>query len=132
MEREERRAAKARFIANLRQGQPWQEAAAGAGLHTSERSAYRLRQRVRVEGEAAVLLDARHGHPHKLREPMRSWLVAYCRGAPGCTGQRVQAALAERFQFTVSVSQINRVRAVCGVGYHAGDVGEKRRGEAST
>jgi len=132
MEREERRAAKARFIANLHQGQPWQEAAVGAGLQTSERSAYRLRRRVRLEGEGAALGDERHGHPAKLREPIRSWLVAYCRGAPGCTGHAVQAALAEQFQLTVSVSQINRVRAVCGVGHHAGDVGEKRGGAADT
>lgn len=122
---EERQAAKARFLANLHDGQRWQEAAAGAGVRSSERSAFRLRRRVRLEGEASALHDGRHGHPSKLREPVRAWLRDHCRGTPQCSGREVQGALATHFQLWVSISQINRVRATLGVGQPPRDVGGK-------
>ena len=65
LERQERRAAKARLIAGMQAGLSWQEAAAAAGITTSEATAYRLRRRVQQEGEDA-LADHRHGYPYKL------------------------------------------------------------------
>lgn len=75
MDREARRAAKAQMIAQMQAGLSWQEAATTAGVQTSRTAAYRLLQRVRSEG-AAALEDQRHGHPVKLREPVREWLAA--------------------------------------------------------
>src|SRR5438552_695306 len=77
--------AKAQMIARMQDGQPWQEAARQAGVQTSRTAAYRLLQRVRTEG-AAALEDQRHGHPTKVCEPVRQWLVQFCRAAPEVTG----------------------------------------------
>ncbi len=114
MDREERCAAKAQMVAQMQIGQSWQEAATRAGVQTSRTAAYRLLQRVRIEG-AIALRDQRHGHPAKLRGPVREWLAELCRAAPESTGRTAQAALFERFGLEVSVCQINRLRAALGV-----------------
>ena len=114
MRDEQRRAAKERLIAGMLRGQPWDGAAADAGLETSRSTAYRWAQTARAAG-AAVLDDGRHGHASKLREPVRAWLVAHCRDAPHVASQAVQVALVERFGLAVSVRQINYVRAALGV-----------------
>ena len=114
MDREERCAAKAQMVAQMQPGQSWQEAATRAGVQTSRTAAYRLLQHVRIEG-AIALRDQRHGHPVKLRGPVREWLAEFCRAAPESTGRTAQAALFERFGLEVSVSQINRLRAALGV-----------------
>src|SRR4051812_34415641 len=59
--------------------------------------------------------DGRHGHPAKLRGEVRQWLEETCRQAPHIPSHEVQSQLAERFSLTVSVSQINRMRATLGV-----------------
>lgn len=124
MDRQACRAAKAQLIAGMQAGQSWQEAAQRAGVQTSRTAAYRLLQRVRTEG-AAALEDQRHGHPTKVREPVRQWLVQFCRAAPEVTGQTVQAALQEHFHLEVSSSQVNRLRAALGVSRPRPGVGEK-------
>jgi transposase len=124
MDRQACRAAKAQMIAGMQAGQSWQEAARQAGVQTSRTAAYRLRRRVRTEG-AAALEDQRHGHPTKVRELVRQWLVQFCRAAPEVTGRTVQAALQEHFHLEVSVSQINRLRAALGVRRQESGAGEK-------
>lgn len=54
MDAAQRHVAKVQFIAGMRRGQPWREAAKAAGLQISQATAYRLLQRVRTEGEAAL------------------------------------------------------------------------------
>ena len=127
MDREAHRVAKTQMVAQMQAGQSWQEAATSAGVQTSRASAYRLLRRVRTEGVVA-LDDQRHGHPTKLRQPVRDWLAAFCRAAPGSTGRTVQAALVERFGLKISVSQINRLRAALGVSRPAPGAGEKSAG----
>ncbi len=90
MDQEERCAAKAQMVAQMQTGQSWQEAATRAGVQTSRTAAYRLLQRVRIEG-AIALRDQRHGHPAKLRGPVREWLAELCiwciepgEGSPDC------------------------------------------------
>jgi transposase len=102
----------------------WREAATSAGIQTRRASAYRLVRRVRTEG-AAALDDQRHGHPTKLRQPVRDWLAAFCRAAPASTGRTVQVALFERLGLEVSVSQINRLRAALGVRRQVSGAGKK-------
>ncbi len=120
----QRQEAKARLIAHLRQGVPWHEATRDATAPVSRRTAYRLLRRVRLEGEGIVRQERRHGHAHKVRGPVRAWLAAACRASPSPSGARLQGALRERFGLTVSVSQINRVRAALGLSRRRG-VGEK-------
>ena len=112
----------------MQAGCSWHEAAMSAGVHTSRASAYRLLRRVRLEG-AVALDDHRHGHPTKVRQPVRDWLAAFCRAAPASPGRTVQAALLQRFDLQISVSQINRLRAVLGVRRQVSGVGEKSAGQ---
>lgn len=113
MEAEERRAAKAQLVRHMLQGQPWHVAATAAGLQISRSTAYRLLQRVRTEGEAA-LADGRHGHPTKLRAPLRHWLEEFWRDRPQATCWEAQEALQARFGVRVSQSQLSRVRGAFG------------------
>jgi transposase len=98
----------------MEQGLPWHEAASRAGLQICQSTAYRLRQRMRQGGEQA-LREGRHGHPAKLRGEVRQWLEETCQHAPHTPSHEVQTQLAQRFALQVSVSQINRVRAMLGV-----------------
>jgi transposase len=71
---------------------------------------------VRDEEKAErAFLDDRHGHPYKVTEPVRVWMTEFCTTNPQVASSRVQSELQSRFGVAVSVSQINRVRAQCGV-----------------
>lgn len=114
MQRVERQQARAQLVASMLAGQYWREAAASAGLAISRSAAYRLTQRVRVEGEGA-LEDQRHGHSSKLSAPVQQWLVATCRDAPTQSGRMLQAALEARFGLHVSIGHLNAMRAQLGI-----------------
>jgi transposase len=117
MDKEQYCAAKARLVAQMQEGQPWQAAAAAAGVQISQSTAYRLLQVVRKQGEAA-LQDGRHGHPIKLRGEARTFLEDHCRQVPTTPSSVIHILLQERFHLSVSISQINRVRAALGVSNH--------------
>ncbi len=114
MGQEQRRAAKLRVVGEMERGLPWHKAAKAADSRLSRATAFRALRIVRTQGEDA-LKDGRHGHPHKLTERVREWLVEYCRGAPKTPSRVVQTEIEQQFGITVSVSQVNRVRAVLGV-----------------
>ena len=114
MNAEERYRARVRVVEALEQGKSWQEAAQQTGLQISQSTAYRLRQRMRQGGEQA-LQEGRHGHPTKLRGEVRTFLEETCRQVRHLPSHAIQSQLAERFALCVSVSQINRVRAMLGV-----------------
>ena len=119
-----RRAAKARLVEGMLHGQSWEDAVIASGLDLRRSAAYRLTQRVCVYGDRA-LEDHRHGHASKMHEPVRQWLEAYCRGAPGTPSRVVQATLRERFDLTVSITHLNRIRASLGSGRRPMGGGEK-------
>ncbi len=110
--------AKRRLIALMQAGHPWQQAATLAGIQIGRSAAYQLLRKFRLQGETA-LQDGRHGHPAKLRQPVRQWLETTCREAPHTPSRVVQAALLERFGIQVSVGHLNRVRAELGIGTQA-------------
>jgi transposase len=84
----------------------------------SRSTAYRLVKLARDEERAErAFLDDRHGHLYKLTEPLRAWLIEWCTRDPKVPSSRVQSELKSRFGATVSVSQINRVRAEAGVSH---------------
>ncbi len=116
MDKEHYRAAKAHLVACMQEGQSWRIAKASAGLQISQSNAYRLWLAVRRGGESA-LKDGRHGHPIKLRGAARTctFLEDYCRQAPRTSSSMIQMLLQERFDVSMSISQINRVRAALGV-----------------
>jgi transposase len=106
--------ARVQVVEAMEQGLPWHEAAKHAGLPISQSTAYRLRQRMRDGGEQA-LHEGRHGHSIKLRGERRTFLEQACRQATHTPSHEIQRHLAKRFSLSVSVSQINRVRATLGV-----------------
>ncbi len=114
MEENQLSTARVQVVEAMEQGLPWHEAVKRAGLQISQSTAYRLRQRMRQGGEQA-LGEGRHGHPVKLRGEVRKFLEQTCRQAPSTPSHEIQTQLAQQFSLTVSVSQINRVRASLGV-----------------
>ena len=126
MEKERQRSAKGQMVALMQSGHPWQEAAAMAGVQIGRSAAYQLLRNVHVRGEAA-LQDGRHGHPAKLREPVREFLETTCRQTPHTPSHVVQAALQERFGILISIGHLNRVRAELGLGSRAGHRGKNFR-----
>ena len=114
VERNQRQVAREQLVTAMVEGQSWQEVNTGSSLPVKRAMAYRLLRAVRIKGNIA-LQDGRHGHPSKLRGEARAFLEASCREAPSMLSSTLQAALRERFDLQVSVSQINRVRATLGV-----------------
>jgi len=110
------RAAKARLVDAMDRGVGWEDATAEAGLLLSRATAYRLWLRACCEGQAAFE-DGRHGHPAKTCTPIRTWLVAYCQAAPHTPSHELQILVQQHFGITISVRQLNRVRAALGVGW---------------
>ncbi len=123
----ERRAAKALLVEGMLRGQSWEDAVTASGLGLRRSAAYRLTRRACVYGDGA-LEDHRHGHVAKMHAPVRQWLEAYCRRAPGISSRLVQAALRERFGVTVSITHLNRVRASLGIGRRPTGGGGKEGG----
>src|SRR5215831_13336895 len=117
-DQEQRRYAKAHLVALMQRGHSYQAAIALTEIDVSQATAYRLSQAVRKRGEAA-LRDGRHGHPVKLRGAARTFLEERCRQAPQPPSSIIQMELQEHFDLSVSVSQINRVRATLGVSNHS-------------
>src|SRR5260221_419639 len=77
------RTARLQLIASMLEGQSWQQAMANADLSIGRSTAYRLVQQTRdPEQSERPFLDDRHGHPYKLTEPMRRWIVEYCTQEP--------------------------------------------------
>lgn len=105
--------ARVQVVEAMGQGLTWHEAASRAGIKISQSTAYRLCQRMRQGGEQA-LREGRHGHPIKLRGEVRTFLEETCRQSPHTPSHEIQTQLVERFSLQVSVSQINRVRAMLG------------------
>ena len=112
--RDARRAAKSRLVAGMNAGLSWREAAAAAGITTSEATAHRLRRRVRHEGDQA-LVDGRHGVAYKLPRAVRQWLIAFCQKHPHMPSHELQTMLREHFDILISVGYLNQVRAALGV-----------------
>jgi transposase len=114
VEKNERQAAREQLVTALLGGQSWQEVSKGPDVPVKRSMAYRLLRAVRIKGKIA-LQDGRHGHPSKLCAEVRTFLSEQCQQAPHTSGLMLQAALQERFQLNVSISQINRVRAELGL-----------------
>ncbi len=115
MEKCERQEARIRFVKAMLAGQGWPEvAAATESLPIKRAMAYRLVHAVRTRGDVA-LADGRQGHPSKLRGEARAFLEERCQQAPSTPSSTIQTLLQEHFALSVSISQINRVRAALGI-----------------
>lgn len=107
---EQRQAAKRQMIEQIEQGASVQQARSHSEVHLHRATVYRLLKRVRAEGETAYT-DGRHGHPIKLRGGVRTFLIEMCQATPSISSPVLQLAIQQRFGLSISVSQLNRVRA---------------------
>ena len=111
---EQRQAAKRQMIEQIEQGASVQKPGAKCRSPCIVRPCIGLLKRVRAEGETAYT-DGRHGHPIKLRGEVRTFLIEVCQATPSISSPCVQHAIQERFGLSLSVSQLNRVRASLGL-----------------
>jgi transposase len=126
MEQEQRQAAKRRIFELMQAGQPWQAAAAVAGIQVSRSTAYRWQQEVRTRGEAA-LQDGRQGHPAKVLPRVLHWLESRLQATSLVPSSQVQRELQEQLGVHISTSHLNAVRASHGWSNTAGRAGKKSR-----
>jgi transposase len=109
-----RQEARRELVRSVQEGMTPREAHRRCSVQMHHTTVYRLLKYVKREGEQA-LTERRHGHPTKLREDILTWVLDYCQSHPPASSAEVQRLLAERFALSVSVSQLNRVRAAHGL-----------------
>ena len=115
MEKNERQKVRIDLLKAMLAGQSWRDASASTESAPLKRAmAHRLVHAVRMRGDAA-LADGRQGHPSKLRGEARAFLEERCQQAPSTPSSAIQTLLQEHFALSVSISQINRVRAALGI-----------------
>jgi transposase len=108
--RQERQAARREIVQCVEQGMTATEARRRYSVPMHRTTVYRLLKRVEKEGEQAFV-EKRHGRPIKLRGEVLTWLLDYCQSDASVASSELQRLVAERFHLSVSVSQLNRVRA---------------------
>jgi len=111
---QQRQAAKREIVRQFEHGVSVEDVRGRSPVPMHRTTIYRLLKRVQHEGEGAFN-DGRHGHPVKLRGEIRAFLLEHCQNHPSVSSSAVQHLLAERFGLSVSVSQLNRVRATGGL-----------------
>ncbi len=88
------RTARLQVIGRMFAGQTWQTAVIQSQLNISRSTASRLVKLARDEDKVArAFLDDRHGHPYKVTEPVRVWMVELCTQNPQMASSRLQAEL---------------------------------------
>lgn len=109
-----RQAAKREIVQRVGQGFTASEARQCCPIPMHRTTVYRLLKRVEREGGQA-LMERRHGHLSILRGDVLTWVIEYCQSQAATASSELQRLVAERFRLSVSVSQLNRVRAAHGV-----------------
>jgi transposase len=111
---QQRQAARRELLRQIEQGVSVREARVSSTVSMHRTPVYRLLKRVQSEGERA-LTDGRHGHPIKLHGAILALVHKHCQANPCVSSSAVHRLLQERFGVSVSVSQLNRVRAARGL-----------------
>ncbi len=109
-----RQTARRELVRSVEEGMTTREAHRRCPVRMHRTTVYRLLKRVACEGKQA-LAERRHGHPAKLRGEVLTFLLDYCQSHAFAASCEVQRCVSERFGITVSVSQLNRVRAAHGL-----------------
>lgn len=112
---DQRQAARREIVRQMEQGMTATEARLTSSVPMHRTTIYRLLKRVKREGKQA-LAERRHGYSTKLRGELLTWMLDYCqKNHRTSSSADVQRHLSERFNFSVSISQLNRVRAAHGL-----------------
>ncbi|MBO0790401.1 MAG: helix-turn-helix domain-containing protein [Ktedonobacteraceae bacterium] len=115
---QQRQAARREMVSQMEHGMTASEARRRCPVPMHRTTVYRLLKRVQCEGEYAFV-ERRHGHPVKLRGEVLTCVLDYCQNHTSAASRKVQCLVAQRFGITVSVSQLNRVRAAHGLSRQA-------------
>ena len=107
---QQRHAARCELVRQIEQGVSVREARVSSAISMHRTTVYRLLKRVQSEGERA-LTDGQHGHPIKLCGAILAMVCEHCQANPCVSSSTVRRLLQERFGVSISVSQLNRVRA---------------------
>lgn len=107
---EQRQAARREMIKQIEQGVSVQQAKLHSAVPMHRATVYRLLKRVQCEGENAFV-DGRHGHPVKIRGAIETFLIEQCQAQPSLSSSALQRSIQEHFGLSISISQLNRVRA---------------------
>jgi transposase len=107
---EQRQAAKREMIKQIEQGVSVQQATLHSAVPMHRATVYRLLKRVQCEGENAFV-DGRHGHPVKIRGAIQTFLIEQCQTQASLSSSALQRRIQEHFGLSISISQLNRVRA---------------------
>ena len=121
-----RQVARRELVRSVQEGMTAQEAQRCCPVRMHRTTVYRLLKRVEREGEQA-LVERRHGHPVKLRGEVLAWMLEYCHAHRAVSSSQVQRLMAERFGISVSISQLNRVRAAHGLSRDGPQLRKKSR-----
>jgi transposase len=127
---EQREIAKWEIIRQVEQGTPVSDARRLCPIPMHRTTVYRLLKRAEREGKH-TLAERRHGHPTKLRGEVLTCVLDYCQNLASAASREVQRLVVERFGITVSISQLNRVRAAHGLSRKNPKLRKKRRKQAS-
>jgi transposase len=111
-----RQAAEREILQQIEQGIAVHDARIHSRVPMHRTTVYRLLKRVQSEGERA-LTDGRHGHPIKLRGAILALVCEHCQANPCVSSSAMRCLLQEQcgVSVSVSVSQLNRVRARLGL-----------------
>ena len=97
-------------LAALAAGLPWNEARQRTTAPVSRATIFRWQARFATDGDA-VFQEQRHGHAWRVSPPVQDWIVTYCQAHPHTPSHTLKLLLAAELDCTVSVTQLNRVRA---------------------
>jgi transposase len=106
-------------------GYHWKEASQRAGLEIGRSTAYSWWQKYRKEGESG-LIDGRHGHIAKVREPVLKYIEEAYKNNPCISSRKLQNMLQDQMQVHLSISHLNQTRAVHGWSNQTGCQEKKR------
>ena len=115
-------------VAELMQaGYHWKEATKRAGIEIGRSTAYSWWKKYRKEGVSG-LIDGRHGHTAKVREPVLQCIEEACKENTCISSRELQNMLQDHMQVHLSISHLNQTRAVHGWTNQTGCQEKKRQG----
>ncbi len=113
-------------------GHSWQEANEQSGLNYSKSGIQHL-YREWKEGGDETLEDKRQGHPYKVTDEIREWLVERCEGDEEVHSPQLVEEIKSSFEVELHHDYVNLLRNQLGLpGPKPGRPGKKKKEEATS
>jgi transposase len=125
--RDELYARKQQAMELMNAGHSWQEANEQSGLNYSRQGVQRLYREWQDRGDEA-LEDNRHGHPYKVTDKVKEWLVDQCQNEPEAYAPQLVAKIEAEFEVELHHDYVNLLRNQLGL--PAPKVGRPRQKES--